>query len=86
MLWGVIQFTVKGAAFSDLLFVNTPGYGLWQRRHRLFPVWLTPLWHRVFITPLNQQILPYYRLLCFVLLAYHQRGIVGFIAAIVVAY
>ncbi|PWK74237.1 heme A synthase [Mucilaginibacter oryzae] len=27
VLWGVIQFTVKGAAFSDLLFVNTLGMG-----------------------------------------------------------
>ncbi|MBD1392558.1 DUF2723 domain-containing protein [Mucilaginibacter glaciei] len=27
ILWGVIQFTVKGAAYSDLLFVNTLGMG-----------------------------------------------------------
>jgi hypothetical protein len=27
ILWGVIQFTVKGAAFSDLLFVNSLGMG-----------------------------------------------------------
>lgn len=27
VLWGIIQFTVKGAAFSDLFFVNTLGMG-----------------------------------------------------------
>jgi hypothetical protein len=27
VLWGIIQYTVKGAAFSDLLFVNTLGFG-----------------------------------------------------------
>jgi hypothetical protein len=26
VLWGIIQFTVKGAAFADLLFVNTLGF------------------------------------------------------------
>jgi hypothetical protein len=26
ILWGIIQFTVKGAAFADLLFVNTLGF------------------------------------------------------------
>ncbi|MFD2145548.1 DUF2723 domain-containing protein [Mucilaginibacter antarcticus] len=27
VLWGIIQYTVKGAAFSDLFFVNTLGMG-----------------------------------------------------------
>ncbi|MDB4926835.1 DUF2723 domain-containing protein [Mucilaginibacter sp.] len=27
VLWGIIQYTVKGAAFSDLFFVNTLGFG-----------------------------------------------------------
>jgi hypothetical protein len=27
VLWGIIQYTVKGAAFSDLFFVNTLGLG-----------------------------------------------------------
>ncbi|MDB5011576.1 MAG: hypothetical protein JWQ06_2365, partial [Mucilaginibacter sp.] len=27
VLWGIIQYTVKGAAFADLFFVNTLGFG-----------------------------------------------------------
>ena len=27
ILWGIIQFSVKGAAYADLLFVNTLGFG-----------------------------------------------------------
>ena len=30
VLWGIIQYLVKGAAYADLLFVNTFNFGFWS--------------------------------------------------------
>ena len=30
VLWGIIQYVVKGAAYADLLFVNTFNFGFWS--------------------------------------------------------
>jgi hypothetical protein len=86
VLWGVIQFTVKGAAFSDLFFVNTLGMGFGSGAISFFVLLTGLIVSGIYYTlkPTNIAIL--ITAVCFVLLAFISSGIVGFvIAAIVVA-
>ncbi|RCH54993.1 DUF2723 domain-containing protein [Mucilaginibacter hurinus] len=82
ILWGVIQFTVKGAAFSDLLFVNTLGMGFGSGAITFFLLLAGLIVSGIYYTikPVNAAIIA--TAVCFVLLAGISSGFIGLIIAI----
>ncbi|MBE9584689.1 DUF2723 domain-containing protein [Mucilaginibacter sp. JRF] len=84
VLWGVIQFTVKGAAFSDLFFVNTLGMGFGTGAVTFFVLLVALLITGIYYTinPVKPAILA--AAVLFVLLAGISSGIIGLIVAIAV--
>lgn len=84
VLWGVIQFTVKGAAFSDLLFVNTLGMGFGSGAITFFVLLIALLVTGIYYTinPVKPAIIA--AAICFVLLAGISSGIVGVVVAVAV--
>jgi hypothetical protein len=81
ILWGVIQFTVKGAAFSDLLFVNTLGMGFGSGAIVFFLLVIGVLASGIYYTIKPSTLFLGIAITCFVVLLTISAGIVGFIAA-----
>ncbi|RYZ98289.1 MAG: DUF2723 domain-containing protein [Sphingobacteriaceae bacterium] len=84
VLWGVIQFTVKGAAFSDLLFVNTLGWGFGSGAITFFILLTVLIISGIYYTikPANTAII--ITAASFVLLAGISSGFIGLIVAVIV--
>ncbi|MDB5155989.1 MAG: hypothetical protein JWR50_696 [Mucilaginibacter sp.] len=85
VLWGIIQYTVKGAAFSDLFFVNTLGFGFGSGAIAFFLLLFATIITGIAYTvkPSNKIIIA--SAVCFVLTLTIAAGITGFIMAIVIA-
>jgi hypothetical protein len=81
ILWGVIQFTVKGAAFSDLLFVNTLGMGFGSGAIVFFLLVIGALASGIYYTIKPTTTYLGIAIACFVLLLTISAGIIGFIGA-----
>jgi hypothetical protein len=81
ILWGVIQFTVKGAAFSDLLFVNTLGMGFGSGAIVFFLLVIGVLASGIYYTIKPSTLFLGIAIACFVVLLTISAGIIGFIAA-----
>ncbi|MES2265190.1 MAG: DUF2723 domain-containing protein [Bacteroidota bacterium] len=81
ILWGVIQFTVKGAAFSDLLFVNTLGMGFGSGAIVFFILVIGALASGIYYTIKPSTTYLGIAVFCFVALLTISAGIIGFIGA-----
>ncbi|MEB0261739.1 MULTISPECIES: DUF2723 domain-containing protein [unclassified Mucilaginibacter] len=81
ILWGVIQFTVKGAAFSDLLFVNTLGMGFGSGAIVFFILVIGTLASGIYYTIKPSTTYLGIAVFCFVALLTISAGIIGFIGA-----
>jgi hypothetical protein len=81
ILWGVIQFTVKGAAFSDLLFVNTLGMGFGSGAIVFFLLVILALAAGIYYTINPSTALLAVTVISFVVLLTISAGIIGFIGA-----
>lgn len=81
ILWGVIQFTVKGAAFSDLLFVNTLGMGFGSGAIVFFILVIGTLASGIYYTMKPSTTFLGIAVFCFVALLTISAGIVGLIGA-----
>jgi hypothetical protein len=82
VLWGVIQYTVKGAAFSDLLFVNTLGMGFGSGAVVFFLLLIITIVAGIYYTikPVKPAII--LAAVCFVLILGISGGIIGLIVSI----
>ncbi len=85
VLWGVIQFTVKGAAFADLFFVNTLGLGFGSGAIFFFALLLILIVSGIYYTikPTKPAIIA--TGVSFVLLGGVSGGILGLVATIAIA-
>ncbi len=81
ILWGVIQFTVKGAAFSDLLFVNTLGMGFGSGAIVFFILVIGTLASGIYYTIKPTTTYLGIAVFCFVALLTISAGIIGFVGA-----
>ncbi|WP_426584853.1 glycosyltransferase family 117 protein [Mucilaginibacter sp. R-33] len=81
VLWGVIQYTVKGAAFSDLLFVNTLGMGFGSGAVVFFVLLIITIVAGIYYTinPVKPAII--LAAVCFVLILGISGGIIGLIVS-----
>jgi hypothetical protein len=77
VLWGVIQFTVKGAAFSDLLFVNTLGMGFGSGAIAFFVLLIGTIGFGIYYTIKQSQPAIIASAVCFVLALGISSGIIG---------
>ncbi|RWY57444.1 glycosyltransferase family 117 protein [Mucilaginibacter gilvus] len=84
ILWGVIQFTVKGAAFSDLFFVNTLNMGFGSGAIMFFGLVAVTLASGIYYTINQKNSFIIIAAAAFVLLLTLSAGIAGFIGAAVV--
>lgn len=84
VLWGVIQYTVKGAAFSDLLFVNTLGMGFGSGAVMFFVLLLATIVSGIYYTVKPSQPAIIISAVCFILVLGISAGIVGFIVGLAV--
>jgi hypothetical protein len=82
VLWGVIQFTVKGAAFSDLLFVNTLGMGFGSGAIMFFVLLIATIVSGIYYTikPLKPVIIVC--AVCFILVLGISAGIIGVVVGL----
>ncbi|TSD63279.1 DUF2723 domain-containing protein [Inquilinus sp. KBS0705] len=78
ILWGVIQFTVKGAAFSDLFFVNTLGMGFGDGAIIFFVLVIGALASGIYYTIKPSTALIVAAAACFILLLTFSAGVIGF--------
>ncbi|MCC8425774.1 DUF2723 domain-containing protein [Mucilaginibacter sp. UR6-11] len=85
VLWGIIQYTVKGAAFSDLFFVNTLGFGFGSGAIVFFLLLFATLIAGILYTirPSNTTIIT--AAVCFVLTLTISAGILGFFMSVIIA-
>ncbi|GAA4332168.1 DUF2723 domain-containing protein [Mucilaginibacter gynuensis] len=81
VLWGVIQFTVKGAAFSDLLFVNTLGLGFGTGAIAFFVLLIVLITSGIYYTIKPVKTIILVTAASFVLLAGISGGVIGIIVA-----
>jgi hypothetical protein len=84
VLWGVIQYTVKGAAFSDLLFVNTLGMGFGSGAVMFFALLLATIVSGIYYTVKPSQPAIIISAVCFILVLGISAGIVGVIVGLAV--
>jgi len=82
VLWGVIQFTVKGAAFSDLLFVNTLGMGFGSGAIAFFVLLIGTIAFGIYYTIKQSQPAIIASALCFILALGISTGIIGAVIGI----
>ncbi|MDR6945216.1 glycosyltransferase family 117 protein [Mucilaginibacter pocheonensis] len=84
VLWGVIQYTVKGAAFSDLLFVNTLGMGFGSGALMFFVLLIATIVSGIYYTvkPLKAAIIV--SAACFILVLGISAGIIGVVVGVAV--
>jgi len=80
ILWGIIQYTVKGAAYADLLFVNTLGMGFGSGAVAFYVLLIASIVLGIYYTvkPSNAVIIA--AAVCLVLVFTISAGIIGFIA------
>ncbi|RYY20818.1 MAG: DUF2723 domain-containing protein, partial [Sphingobacteriaceae bacterium] len=85
VLWGIIQYVVKGAAYADLLFVNTFNFGFWSGATVFFILIAITLATGIMYTikPAKQTIL--ISAIAFILLLTISGGIIGGIVGIAIA-
>jgi hypothetical protein len=83
VLWGVIQFTVKGAAYSDLLFVNTLGMGFGSGAIVFFVLIIATIGTGIYFTIKQSQAAIIASAVCFLLALGISTGIVGAIIGVV---
>ncbi|TWR29219.1 DUF2723 domain-containing protein [Mucilaginibacter pallidiroseus] len=81
ILWGVIQFTVKGAAFADLFFVNTLGFGFGSGAIIFFLLVIGTLVAGILYTIKPSTVLLGITVACFVLFLGISAGILGLVGA-----
>jgi hypothetical protein len=81
VLWGIIQFTVKGAAFSDLLFVNTFGFGFGSGATVFYLLVVITLVAGIYYSVNLSKVALAIAVTAFVLALTISSGIIGFIAA-----
>jgi hypothetical protein len=84
VLWGVIQFTVKGAAFSDLLFVNTLGMGFGSGAVMFFVLLLATIVSGIYYTVKPSKPAIIIAAVCFILVLGISAGIIGVVVGLVV--
>jgi hypothetical protein len=77
VLWGVIQFTVKGAAFSDLLFVNTLGMGFGSGAVMFFVLLIATIVSGIYYTIKPSKPAIIVCAACFILVLGISAGIIG---------
>jgi hypothetical protein len=84
VLWGIIQYVVKGAAYADLLFVNTFNFGFWSGATVFFILIVITMATGIIYTikPVKQTILV--SAISFVLLLAISGGIIGGIIGIAI--
>ncbi|MES2428600.1 MAG: DUF2723 domain-containing protein [Bacteroidota bacterium] len=85
VLWGIIQYTVKGAAFSDLFFVNTLGFGFGSGAIAFFLLLITTLIAGIVYTIKPTTTALGIAVVCFVGTLTISAGLVGFVMAIAIA-
>ncbi|MCJ8211645.1 DUF2723 domain-containing protein [Mucilaginibacter sp. RS28] len=80
VLWGIIQYTVKGAAYSDLFFVNTLGFSFNTGAIIFYLLLVAAIVLGIYYTikPNNSVIIA--AAACFILLLFFSAGIIGVIA------
>jgi hypothetical protein len=83
VLWGVIQFTVKGAAYSDLLFVNTLGMGFGSGAIAFFVLMIATIGTGIYFTIKQSQAAIIASAVCFILALGISTGVVGAIIGLV---
>ena len=79
VLWGVIQYTVKGAAFSDLLFVNTLGMGFGSGAVMFFVLLIATIVSGIYYTIKPQKPAIIIAAVCFILVLGISAGIIGLV-------
>jgi hypothetical protein len=84
VLWGVIQYTVKGAAFSDLLFVNTLGMGFGSGAVMFFVLLMATIVSGIYYTVKSSKPAIIVSAVCFILALGISAGIIGVIVGLVV--
>jgi hypothetical protein len=84
VLWGIIQYTVKGAAFADLLFVNTLGMGFGSGAIVFFALLITIIVCGIHFTITQSKPAIITAAVCFVLLLTISASIWGLISAIAI--
>ncbi len=84
VLWGIIQFTVKGAAFADLFFVNTLGLGFGTGAIVFFALLLTVIIAGIYYTTTSSQPAIITAAASFVLLLALSSGIIGLFAGVAI--
>ena len=84
VLWGIIQYTVKGAAFSDLFFVNTLGMGFGSGAIVFFVLLIATIVAGIYYTikPSNPVIIT--AAICFALVLTISAGIIGLVMAVII--
>jgi hypothetical protein len=82
VLWGVIQFTVKGAAFSDLFFVNTLGMGFGSGAIAFFVLLIGTIAFGIYYTIKQSQVAIIASAACFILALGISAGIIGAVIGI----
>ena len=82
VLWGIIQYTVKGAAYADLLFVNTLGFGFGSGAVIFFILLLAGIVLGIYYTIKPSTPIIIASAICFILLLSISAGIIGFIASV----
>ncbi|MFD0763814.1 DUF2723 domain-containing protein [Mucilaginibacter lutimaris] len=80
ILWGVIQFTVKGAAFSDLLFVNSLGMGFNTGAIIFYLLVIGTLATGIIYTINGEKTYMWAAIACFILAIGFSAGIIGLVA------
>jgi len=81
VLWGLIQFTVKGAAYADLLFVNTLGFSFNSGAIVFYLLVIATLVAGIYYSVTTSFAALIVAVACFVVALTISGGIVGFIAA-----
>ncbi|MDB5115828.1 MAG: hypothetical protein JWQ79_1320, partial [Mucilaginibacter sp.] len=84
VLWGIIQYTVKGAAFSDLLFVNTLGFGFGSGAIVFFILVFATIIAGIVYTVKPSSASIIIAAVCFVLALTVSAGIIGLVIAIAI--
>ncbi|MGF7082741.1 protein O-mannosyl-transferase family [Mucilaginibacter sp. UYCu711] len=84
VLWGIIQYTVKGAAFSDLFFVNTLGFGFGSGAIAFFLLLTATIVSGIIFTKNENKTALIVMVVCFVLTLTISAGILGLVLAVAI--
>jgi hypothetical protein len=84
VLWGIIQYTVKGAAFSDLFFVNTLGLGFGSGAIAFFLLLTATIVSGIIFTKNENKTALIIMVASFVLTLGISAGLVGLVLAIAI--